>query len=1089
VDGSAPPPEKTVASVTGVGTGTPSHEVRLPRTIYRFTSRLDNASLRVLDAGVILVAWLLAYLAGFEGTVPRDAFGGPLLFLALPFATQLIANQVAGLYGPIWRYASVEEAARVVFAVALGAFACTAELVILDHFTSEALPVFTSPPVAALIVLLGCGGIRFQARLFALERQQASKSADSLRTLIVGSGNAGAALARELTTNAHSDTKVVGFIDDSPELLGRSVRGLRVLGTTDDLEQICDEYSIDRVLIALPNARREETQAIVTRALKTNAQVKVLPRTTDLIGGPLLRSLRDLDLADLLGREHAPVDPVEISDYLEGATVLVTGAGGSIGSEIARQVARFRPGRLLLLDRDESLLHDTVTDELADAEPVLADIRDRPRLRAIFDRYHPHVVFHAAAHKHVPILERHPVEAAQTNLLATWWLARTAAEFGCARFVHISTDKAANPCSVMGATKRAAELVVFQVGSEHQLPYAAVRFGNVLGSRGSVVPTFLRQILDGGPVTVTDPDMTRYFMTIPEAVSLVLQAGAMADEGKVFLLDMGKPVSIVDLARQMIRLSGLRPDEDVTIEITGARPGERLHEQLHDDAETVVPTRHPSIWGVQPNSTPDPATLFFFLELLDSKCGETAADPAVATLLAQLLRRCGITCQLQLEVPSADEPVATIDMTVTRPLDAPSGRRRPEAGRTDGRAAKQPALLGGPPSFTPSLPFARPARPPLERVWRRLKPSYDCGMLTNGPLVAELEERIAERLGVTYVVAVSSCTAGLMLTLQALTDGRPGPVVLPSFTFSASGHAVMWNGRVPQFVDCDAATFQLDLTGAADHLDGAAALLATHVFGAPCDPENVVRLAQSRGVPVVFDAAHALGAFAGKRAIGSFGDAEVFSLTPTKVLVAGEGGLVATNDAGLAKTLRMGRDYGNPGDYDTRFAGLNARMSEFHAAMALESLELLDETLERRRKLAALYSDLLAEVPGIRGQAIPDDDVSTFKDFTIVVDPDFGATRNMLVHALAAEGIETRNYFDPPVHRQQAYSDVEPSELPVTDLLAGAVVSLPIYDDLHEDDIVRVVDAIATAQVHAADLNGARNNIDIRGRTSSTLRR
>jgi FlaA1/EpsC-like NDP-sugar epimerase len=604
VDGSAPSSEEVVAPVPVPDAGPVNDEGRLPRAVYRLARRVDNASLRLLDAGVILVAWLLAYLAGFEGSLPHGGFGGPLLLLALPLLTQLVANQLAGLYGPIWKYASVEEAARVVLAVALGAIVSTFELGVLDRFTTEALPVLTAPPVAALLVLLGCGGIRFQARLFALERQRVVKSDDSLRTLIVGSGDAGAALARELMTNAHSDTNVVGFIDDNPDLRGRSVRGLRVLGTTDELEGVCEKHGIDRVLIALPNARREESQIIVARALKTNAQVKVLPRTNDLIGGPLLRSLRDLDLADLLGREHAPVDPGEISNYLEGATVLVTGAGGSIGSEIARQVARFGPGRLLLLDRDESLLHDTVTDELADAEPVLADIRDRPRLRAIFDKYRPHVVFHAAAHKHVPILERHPVEAVHTNLLGTWWLARTAAEFGCGRFVHVSTDKAANPCSVMGATKRAAELVVFQVGNEHRLPYAAVRFGNVLGSRGSVVPTFLRQILDGGPVTVTDPEMTRYFMTIPEAVSLVVQAGAIGGRGQIFVLDMGEPVKIVDLACNMIRLSGKKPllpnepesgPQDIAVRFVGSRPGEKLHEELWSDDESVGETTHPKI--------------------------------------------------------------------------------------------------------------------------------------------------------------------------------------------------------------------------------------------------------------------------------------------------------------------------------------------------------------------------------------------------------------------------------------------------------------------------------------------------------------
>jgi FlaA1/EpsC-like NDP-sugar epimerase/dTDP-4-amino-4,6-dideoxygalactose transaminase len=1067
--------------------GSASDDSRLPRTVYRFTSRLDNATLRILDAGVITTAWVLAYLAGFEGTLPRDFAGGPLLFLALPVVTQLVCNQIAGLYGPVWRYASVEEAARVVLAVAAGTVLATIELIALDKASDSTLPVFTTPPVAALIVLLGCGGIRFQARLFALERQRASKADDRLRTLIVGSGNAGAALARELTGGTHGDTKIVGFVDDDPALRGRSVRGVRVLGNTHDLDQICQAHAIDRILIALPNARREETQAIVTRALRTDAQVKVLPRATDVIGGTLLRSLRDLDLTDLLGREHAPVDVGEISGYLEGATVLVTGAGGSIGSEIARQVARFKPAKLLLLDRDESLLHEIVSDDLADAEPVLADIRDRPRLRAIFERYRPQVVFHAAAHKHVPILEHHPVEAANTNLLGTWWLARTAAEFGCRRLVHVSTDKAADPVSVMGATKRAAELVVFQVGREHDLPFVAVRFGNVLGSRGSVVPTFLRQILEGGPVTVTDPEMTRYFMTIPEAVSLVLQAGAMTDAGKVFLLDMGNPVSIIDLARQMIRLSGLRPDEDVAIEITGRRPGERLHEQLYDDAETVEPTRHPSIWSIQPKSTPDPATLFFFLELLDAKCSDASRGSAVATLVAQLLRRCGISCQLQLEEETDDELVADVGHAPTTPI-APVGRRRAEGGRVPGTADKVPAVLGGSPAFSSPLPFARPARPPLEQVWRRLKPSYDRGILTNGPLVGELEERVAERLGVGHVVAVSSCTSGLMLVLQAVTEGRPGGVVLPSFTFSASGHAVLWNARTPTFVECDPATFQIDVEDARRCLDGAAALLATHVFGAPCDPESVAKLGQSHGVPVVFDAAHAFGSMAGGEPVGRFGDAEVFSLTPTKVLVAGEGGLVATNDTGLAKTLRIGRDYGNPGDYNTRFAGLNARMSEFHAAMALESLELLDDTLARRRKLAALYTDLLEDLQGIDCQEVRGGDVSTFKDYTVIVEPEYGLTRDELVVALAAEGIETRNYFDPPLHRQLAYAGTEPRQLAVTDAVASNVVSLPIYADLREDHIVRVFDAIAVAHDRAVEIVAARGRFETqRAHASSPL--
>jgi dTDP-4-amino-4,6-dideoxygalactose transaminase len=345
-------------------------------------------------------------------------------------------------------------------------------------------------------------------------------------------------------------------------------------------------------------------------------------------------------------------------------------------------------------------------------------------------------------------------------------------------------------------------------------------------------------------------------------------------------------------------------------------------------------------------------------------------------------------------------------------------------------------------------------------------------MLTNGPLVGDLERRIAERLGVAHVVALSSCTSGLMLVLQAVTDRGSGPVVMPSFTFSASAHAVAWNGLTPRFVECLPDSFQIDTAHAAASFEGASAILATHVFGAPCDPRRVEDIAREYRIPVIFDAAHALGALADQIPIGSFGTAEVFSLTPTKPLVAGEGGLVATNDSALAETLRIGRDYGNPGDYDTRFAGLNARMSEFHAAMALESLELLDESLERRRFLASLYRGYLDDVPGIELQAFSSRDTSTFKDLTIRIDADkFGIDRDGLALALLAEGVDTRKYFDPPVHRQRAYAHVAQTPLPVTDAVSSSVLSLPVFPDFDDEHVEKIAEIVRFIHTHAVELD------------------
>jgi dTDP-4-amino-4,6-dideoxygalactose transaminase len=382
------------------------------------------------------------------------------------------------------------------------------------------------------------------------------------------------------------------------------------------------------------------------------------------------------------------------------------------------------------------------------------------------------------------------------------------------------------------------------------------------------------------------------------------------------------------------------------------------------------------------------------------------------------------------------------------------------------------AVLGGTPAFAPNgLPFVQPSVPPLDDVMRRLRPSYDAGRLTNGRLVADLERVTAKRLGVQHVVAVASCTAGLMLALRAL---RPeGSVLLPSFTFSASAHAVAWNGLDIEFAECRPESFQLDTADAARRLQGAGTVLATHVFGAPCRPFELEKLTEHAGIPLVFDAAHAFGATSSGRPVGGFGSVEVFSMTPTKPLVAGEGGLVATDLEDVAEIVRIGRDYGNPGDYDTRFVGLNARMSELHAAVALESLERFDEHLVVRRALAERYTAGLAAIPGLRVQQVDNGDHSTWKDFTIAVDDEYGVSRDALRSALVAEGVDTRCYFDPPVHRQRAYAASVTPALPVTDDTARRVLSLPIYPGLGLETIDTILELLSAVPREAPRLQAA----------------
>jgi FlaA1/EpsC-like NDP-sugar epimerase len=453
-----------------------------------------------------------------------------------------------------------------------------------------------------LLLLAFVAGTRLLARSL-IERPRAGLVAHGKEVLIVGAGDAGQLMVTEMQRNRQLHYTPIGFVDDDPRKRGSRIKDVRVLGTTDNLAHILRDNSPDEVLIAIPSAPGDVRRRIVETCTAARVPVKTLPGLHELIAGDLnlAGQIRSVQVEDVLGRQQVVVDLEAVATYVRDKTVLVTGAGGSIGSELCRQLARLGATRLVLVDKAESALFE-IERELVDERdftagiPVLADTTDKPKMRRAFERYRPHVVFHAAAYKHVGMLEANPLQGVANNVLGTRAVAEVAVEFGVERFVLISTDKAANPKNVMGQTKAVCEWIVesFALHPEVATRFVAVRFGNVLGSSGSVIPIFRRQIERGGPVTVTNADMTRFFMTIPEAASLVVQAGAMGGRGQVYVLDMGEPVRILDLAKQMIRLSGRR-EEDIPIVFTGSRAGEKVHEVLWNEGEAVGPTSHPKI--------------------------------------------------------------------------------------------------------------------------------------------------------------------------------------------------------------------------------------------------------------------------------------------------------------------------------------------------------------------------------------------------------------------------------------------------------------------------------------------------------------
>src|SRR5215208_1999508 len=551
----------------------------------------------LIDSCLIATAWSLAFVLRFDETMPQRY--EELLWKSVAFviAGKLLFFSASGLYSKLWRFVDARDFEAIVRAVVLSTFA----MVVVFYLLPPSVAVDPPRGVIAADFLLTLGliaGSRFFVRTVKERPLRGTLARDSREVLIVGAGNGGQLVAAELRRNPELRQAPVGFVDDDPRKQGMRLAGLKVMGPTAELARVLDDVEPDEVIIAIPSAPGVLRQKVVTACRRRSIPVRTLPTVFELLqgGGNVMRQVREVQVEDVLGREPVRVEIDRVGTYMRDEVVLVTGAGGSIGSELCRQIARVGPKRLILLDQAENALFEIRRELEHDRHfhrtvAILADCKDAVRVREVFDEQRPSVVFHAAAYKHVPLMEENPVEAVRNNAVATRIVAAAAGELGVKRFVLVSTDKAVAPATVMGASKALAEWAVEAASHRYSgTEFATVRFGNVLGSSGSVVPIFRKQIAAGGPVTVTDEAMTRYFMTIPEAVQLIIRAGALKGAGQVYVLEMGDPVKIVDLARNMIRLSGHEPDEEIAIEIVGRRPGEKIHEELFNPGERPQPT-------------------------------------------------------------------------------------------------------------------------------------------------------------------------------------------------------------------------------------------------------------------------------------------------------------------------------------------------------------------------------------------------------------------------------------------------------------------------------------------------------------------
>ena len=566
------------------------------------TAKLSRIIMLIIcDAVLLNLSEFLALLIRFEFNITELFTKAPYVENILKFAPVYTVLGIGiffifKLYTSLWEFASVDELIHVAAACVITVLAGFIIMRLIHLSMPRSFPF-----INGMLLLIFILSLRFSYRFFRRERKMRRRT-DKKRTMLIGAGRAAAIALRDFHGSADSENEIVCIIDDDTKKCGNYLAGVRIVGSRDYIVEAAKKYAVEEIVIAMPSVSHAVRKEIIEICQQTSCKIKVLPGIYQLANGEIsIKQIRDVEIEDLLGRDPIHVDLTGIKEYIMGRVVLVTGGGGSIGSELCRQIAGYEPKTLIIFDIYENNAYAIQLELMAKypelhLETLIGSVRDSARVDSIFETYHPELVFHAAAHKHVPLMEDSPAEAIKNNVFGTLNVAEAAAEFGAKRFLLISTDKAVNPTNVMGASKRMCEMVIQMMNGRSETEYVAVRFGNVLGSNGSVIPLFRRQILAGGPVTVTDRNVIRYFMTIPEAVSLVLQAGAYATGGEIFVLDMGDPVRIDDLARNMIRLSGFEPDVDIKVEYTGLRPGEKLFEEILMDAEGMEKTANNLIY-------------------------------------------------------------------------------------------------------------------------------------------------------------------------------------------------------------------------------------------------------------------------------------------------------------------------------------------------------------------------------------------------------------------------------------------------------------------------------------------------------------
>lgn len=1005
--------------------------------LHALRSRRRLVSL-VAYGALTAVAYLAAFAVRFDFVWPPRYTTTVVRSLPLLVVLRLVAGYVWRLSAQRWRFVGTSDIRRLLMAVVTGS-AVFVPLAWAMGF-DPAIPRTVLVLEPAVTLLLTAGLWLSYRTVFELSRRRELGSQPVRRVVVVGAGEAGEALVRQMVRDP-TGYMPVALVDDDPVRQGASLHGVEVLGGTEVLGAIVERTRADEIVIAIPSADPANLRRIVERCQSTGLPYRVLPGIAEVLNGDVsVAQLRDVRIEDLLGRDPVELDRPELAKDLAGQTVLITGAAGSIGSELARQVARHRPRRLVLLDQSETglfYLELELRDLAPELEliPVVADVVDAAAVERVHAVHRPSRVFHAAAYKHVPMMEANAREALRNNVIGTWRVAAAAGRHGAEKFVLVSTDKAVRPANVMGATKRAAEILVLELQERYpRTVFGAVRFGNVLGSAGSVIPVFKQQLEAGKPLTVTHPEVTRYFMTISEASQLVLQASLLPElRGHIAMLEMGRPVRIVDLARTLVRLAGGGCDRSIVF--TGLRPGEKLSEELVAPGERATPTVIPKVKIL----LPDPVSCRGVLDRLpqwNRLLGGWRPDRVLAEL-AQIIPELG---KQGGAARGTDGRVGTASGNGRRGLGTKANGHRariylspPHLGREEGRIVAE-AIASN---------WIAPA----------------------GPHVDAFERAFAVTVGSPHAAAVSSGTAALHLALRLAGVGEGGTVFVSTLTFVASVNPVLYLGATPYFIDSERRSWNMDPALLADALETCArrgrlpkAVVVVHLYGQSADIGAIKDLCDRYGVTVVEDAAEALGATYHGGAPGTFGAFGIYSFNGNKLITTSGGGMLVSPDGeAVARARKLASQAREPAPhYEHLEVGHNYRLSNVLAALGRAQLRRLEARVAARRRVFAFYHDALADLPGLSFMPEAPWGRSTRWLTCLTIDPgEFGADRDTVLKALAADNIEARPVWK-PMHRQPLFAGLGVAGGTVAEDLFARGLCLPSGSALTAEQLARV---------------------------------